>query len=123
MTENQRQIAADLESELATGALTAARLRQGIADIVQSSSNSRQDLLYLQAANTSPHSQVIGMMLIQDGVRSEGSLNAEEWPYQTVLDAVQDGWRIISFPNMALLAMNHDDSHGLGFEFILEKWR
>ena len=78
MTETQRQIAADLETELATGALTAARLRQGIADIVRSNGNSRQDLLYLQAANTSPHSQVVGMMLIQDGVRSEGSLDAEE---------------------------------------------
>tara|TARA_B100000029_G_scaffold497065_1_gene564211 strand:+ start:127 stop:498 length:372 start_codon:yes stop_codon:yes gene_type:complete len=122
MTETQQKIAADLETELAIGTLTTARLRQGIADIVQSSGNSRQDLLYLQAANTSPHSQVVGMMLIQEGVRSEGGLDAEKWPYQTVLDAVREGWRIISFPNMALLAMDHDDSHGLGFEFILEKW-
>lgn len=122
MTETQQKIAADLETELAIGALTTARLRQGIADIVQSSGNSRQDLLYLQAANTSPHSQVVGMMLIREGVRSEGGLDAEKWPYQTVLDAVREGWRIISFPNMALLAMDHDDSHGLGFEFILEKW-
>ncbi len=122
MTETQQKIAADLETELAIGTLTTARLRQGIADIVQSSGNSRQDLLYLQAANTSPHSQVVGMMLIREGVRSEGGLDAEKWPYQTVLDAVREGWRIISFPNMALLAMDHDDSHGLGFEFILEKW-
>ena len=39
MTETQRQIAADLETELATGALSAARLRQGIADIVRSNGN------------------------------------------------------------------------------------
>jgi hypothetical protein len=123
MTETQQQIAADLEAELAAGTLTAARLHQGIADLAQPSGAQRQQLLYLQTTNTSPHSQVVGMMLMQNGIRSEGGLDPEEWPYQTVLDAVQDGWRIISFPNMALLAMDHDDSHGLGFEFILEKWR
>ena len=123
MTETQKEVAGNLIAELEASTLTTDRLRQGIEEIAQQNGRKQQDLLYLQTSNTSPHSQVVGMMLIQDGVRSEGSLDAEEWPYQTVLDAVQDGWRIISFPNMALLAMNHDDSHGLGFEFILEKWR
>jgi len=62
-------------------------------------------------------------MLIEDGVLKEGPANSEDWPYQTVLDAVGDGWRIISFPNMALLTVDDREFHGLGFEFILEHWR
>jgi hypothetical protein len=123
MTETQREITDTLEAELEAGTLTKERLRQGLDAVAHQNGHPRQDLLYLQAPNTSPHSQVVGMMLIEGGERSEGGLDPEEWPYQTVLDAVKDGWRIISFPNMALLAMDHDDSHGLGFEFILERWR
>ena len=46
----------------------------------------------------------------------------DAWPYQTPLDAINDGWRVIAFPNTALLALSADDPQGLGFEFILEKW-
>ncbi len=123
MTETQKEIAGNLIAELEAGTLTTDRLRQGIEEVARQNGRKQQDLLYLQTSNTSPHSQVVGMMMIEDGERSEGALEAEKWPYQTVLDAVKEGWRIISFPNMALLAMDHDDSHGLGFEFILERWR
>ena len=43
-----------------------------------------------------------------------------EWPYQTVMDALRDGWRIISFPNLALM-MDESRTVGLGCEFILER--
>jgi hypothetical protein len=66
---------------------------------------------------------VVGMTYIEAGVLKEASSDPNEWQYQTVLDAVQSGWRIISFPNMALLAMSDEESYGLGFEFILERWR
>ena len=123
MTETQKEVADNLIAELEAGILTTDQLRQGIEEVARQNGRKQQDLLYLQTSNTSPHSQVVGMMRIEDGERSEGALEAEKWPYQTVLDAVKEGWRIISFPNMALLAMDHDDSHGLGFEFILERWR
>ena len=63
------------------------------------------------------------MTYIEAGVLKEAPSDPDEWQYQTVLDAVQDGWRIISFPNMALLAMSDEEAYGLGFEFILERWR
>ena len=123
MTETQKEIMNSLRVELQRGELTEARLCQGITDLVQQNGQKRQDILYLQARNTSPESQVVGMMLIEGGKRSGCPPDPEDWPYQAVLDAVKDGWRIISFPNMALLAVDEKEVYGLGFEFILERWR
>ena len=123
MTETQRQITESLVNDLQNGTLTEAQLRQKIADIAAESDKKRQDILYLQAGTTSPASQVIGMTYIEAGVLKEASSDPDEWHYQTVLDAVQDGWRIISFPNMALLAMSDEEAYGLGFEFVLERLR
>ena len=63
------------------------------------------------------------MMLVEDGQLIEGPADPAAWPYQTVLEAIRDGWRVISFPNMALLAIDETELHGFGFEFILERWR
>ena len=123
MTETQQQITDSLVTDLRNGILTESLLRQKIADLAAETDKRRQDILYLQVGTTSPASQVIGMTYIEGGVLNEASPDPDEWQYQTVLDAVQDGWRIISFPNMALLAMSDEDAYGLGFEFILERWR
>ena len=93
MTAIQEQIAADLEKALAAGTLTTDALRRGVREITGRSAKTMH----------------------------EGASDADEWPYQTVLEAMEDGWRVISFPNLALMALNHDDSHGLEFEFILER--
>ena len=123
MTGTQQQITESLITDLQNGTLTEARLRQKIAAIATETEKKRQDILYLQVGTTSPASQVVGMTYIEAGVLKEASSDPNEWQYQTVLDAVQSGWRIISFPNMALLAMSDEESYGLGFEFILERWR
>ncbi len=123
MTETQQQITDSLVTDLRNGILTESLLRQKIADLAAETDKKRQDILYLQVGTTSPASQVVGMTYIEGGVLNEASPDPDEWQYQTVLDAVQDGWRIISFPNMALLAMSDEDAYGLGFEFILERWR
>ena len=123
MTETQRETMESLVAELEQGTLTAAGLREGIADIAGTDNPKRQDVLYLQAVTTSPGAAVVGMLLIEDGELREGPPNPEDWPYQTVLDAVREGWRIISFPNMALLAVDEKEFYGLGAEFILERWR
>lgn len=123
MTKAQSEIMEALTAELQRGELTEDRLRRGIADVIRQNSHWRQDILYLQAARSSPESQVAGMMLIEDGKLSDGPPDPDDWPYQTVLDAVRDGWRIISFPNMALLTVDDKEFYGLGFEFILERWR
>ncbi len=123
MTEAQKELMETLTSELQRGTLTADRLRQGIRDIVGENGHQQQDVLYLQASSTSPGSGVVGMLQIEDGELSEGPPDPDNWPYKTVLDAVRDGWRIISFPNMALLTVDEKEFYGLGFEFILERWR
>ena len=121
MTETQKEIMNSLMAELEQGELTPAQLCQGITDLIGHNSRKPQDILYLQARNTSPESQVVGMMRIEGGKRVPCPPAPEDWLYQTVLDAVKDGWRIISFPNMSLLAVDEKEVYGLGFEFILER--
>ena len=123
MTETQKETVDALVAELQQTTLTEAGLRKGIADIVEADNPKRQDVLYLQAVSTSPGAAVVGMLLVEDGELHEGPSNPDDWPYQTVLDAVRDGWRIISFPNMALLTVDEKEFYGLGAEFILERWR
>ena len=79
-----------------------------------------QDILYLQAASSSLTSQVHGMLLMQDGQIADEIPDAEDWPYQTVLEAIRDGWRVVQFPNLALL-LDETKTYGLGCEFILER--
>ncbi|MAG35695.1 MAG: hypothetical protein CL878_05550 [Dehalococcoidia bacterium] len=107
--------------EFRAGGLTEVSL-QGILTALDESATERQDLLYLQAATTSVAGEVVGMLLVQDGEVSEGPPDPDEWPYPTVLAAMQDGWRVIQFPNLALM-MDESRTFGLGGEFILEKWR
>lgn len=59
--------------------------------------------------------------MVRDGDILEGPPNPNDWPYQSPLDAIRDGWRVIRFPDMALM-MDESRTYGLGFEFILERW-
>ncbi len=91
-----------------------------VRDELESSGTPRQDILYLQARSTDLASEVVGMRLVRNGAMYEGADDPNEWPYQSVLDAIQDGWRVIEFPNLALL-LDESRAYGLGVEFILEK--
>jgi hypothetical protein len=108
-------------AELRAGELAEASL-QGILTALDEQTSQRQELLYLQANTTSVTADVVGMLLVQDGEVSEGPADPDKWPYPTVLAAMQDGWRVIQFPNLALM-MDESRTYGLGYEFILEKWR
>ena len=119
-TKVKQQVERCIE-ELREGRLTEQSLRQ-ILERVDADKPKRQDVLYLQVSGTSLASDVVGMSIVESGEISAGPSNPDEWPYQTVLDAIRDGWRIIKFPEMALL-MNEERTYGLGCEFILEKWR
>jgi len=105
---------------LQKGTLTAERLRQ-VSDDLRRGGAGQQDLLYLQAGQTSVASQVIGFSLVEGGEVVEQH-PGDPWPYETVLDAMRDGWRIVQFPNLALVP-DENRPTGLGCEFILEKWR
>jgi len=102
------------------GTLTEEQLRHAFASAAPSSA--RQDLLYLQSSTVGIDCGVIGMRLLINGELDDGPEDPEDWPYKSVLEAISDGWRIISFPNLALL-MDESKTYGLGHEFILEKWR
>ena len=107
--------------ELRNGRLTEARLT-AIIDAMPDQPNGRhQDLLYIQAQRSSIESAIQGYSLFINGRRLPGPADPQDWPYQTVKDALADGWRIISFPDMALM-IDDQVSFGLGCEFILEKW-
>jgi len=80
----------------------------------------KQDLLYLTTGTTAPDAQLLSINLVEDGIIQSLPQNADEWPYQILLDAINDGWRIIKFPEQALL-LNEDTSYGLGCEYVLEK--
>ncbi len=95
---------------------------QRIAELAERLAGGRQNLLYLQAEQTSVTSRVIGMSLFVDGEFTDGPDDPDDWPYQTVGDALADGWRIVKFPEMAIL-LDDRRTYGLGCEFILEKWR
>ena len=75
-----------------------------------------QDLLYLQAQSTSVDSPLVGMSLVEHGEVRDEPAEPDQWPYQSVLDAIRDGWRIVKFPEMAVL-LNEERTYGLGHEF------
>lgn len=102
--------------KLHEGTLVAADLEAAL----ENSASHRQQLLYLQAASTGVESEVLGMALVADGQVHEGPEDPADWPYQTVLAAIADGWRVVKFPELALL-LQEDKTYGLGCEFILEK--
>lgn len=103
--------------QLKAGMLTESALRTLVEPLMKPK---RQSLLYLQAGGSSVGSQVIGMSIVQDGVISDGPSDPADWPYKRVLDAINDGWRVIQFPNMALL-LDESRTYALGYEFILER--
>ena len=104
--------------ELKRGTLTEKGLRRiaEIADEVRA----MQDILYLHVAANSPVSEALAMRIVENGEISDGPENPADWPYQTVLEAIRDGWRVVKFPELALM-MDESRTYSLGFEFILER--
>ncbi|MSR81648.1 MAG: hypothetical protein EXS58_01820 [Candidatus Latescibacteria bacterium] len=92
-----------------------------LGTLIVSAQPQLQSLLYLQLRNTNPGSQVLGMSQFEGGKMMEPPADPKDWPYQSALAAIADGWRVVSFPNLALL-MHEAIPQTLGCEFILEKW-
>jgi len=82
----------------------------------------RQSLLYLQVPTTHPYAAVIGISIFEEGIDMDGLDKNGDFLYTSIKNALDDGWRIIKFPEMSL-AMNEQDTYGLGYEFVLERWR
>ena len=80
----------------------------------------RQDLLYLTCGTTSPTAGVNSMKIVENGESYDGPAETDDWPYQTLLEAINDGWRVIKFPEQALL-LSEEKTYGLGCEYVLER--
>ena len=110
--------------KLRAGTLVEADLQQALDRLSDGTSEGdspkRQRLLYLNTGSTGVDSQVLGMSLVENGQILEGPDDVDEWPYNSVLEAMNDGWHVIKFPEMALM-LQEDKTFGLGCEFILEK--
>jgi hypothetical protein len=123
MTQSIKNQLEQCIADLREGKLTEQQLR-AVADTLDNANGKTngkcQDLLYLQAGHTGLTARVNGMLIVQQGQVSDGPPNPEEWPYKTVLEAICDGWRVIQFPNLALLT-DESRAYGLGCEFILER--
>ena len=119
MSRNMDELAQRCVDELREGTLTEEGLRR-VFEALRDSGQGRQQLLYLQSLNSSVTSDVVGMSMVKNGQVSDRPLDPEEWPYQTVLEAMNDGWRVIRFPETALM-LDESRTYGLGCEFILER--
>ena len=120
MREKVKQEIERCVEKLGKGRLTESDLRQ-LSEMVDDSPPERQDLLYLQINSSSLNAPVIGMRIVESGVSSDGPDDPDDWPYQSVLEATRDGWRVIKFPEMALM-LDETRQYGLGCEFILERY-
>ncbi|MEE2658754.1 MAG: hypothetical protein VX733_09645 [Candidatus Latescibacterota bacterium] len=115
-----RQSVDELVARLHAGTLTEQGLRAAFAEAVKSNSGC-QELLILEASDSSPASTINAFSHFKDGEPQVVADDPEQWPYQTPLAAVKDGWRITTFPEMALQIVAEEEWHGVGFRFVLER--
>ena len=81
----------------------------------------RQQVLYLYAKSTNMRSPLASWALYDPTVPQEPTLPNAEPPYESVLAAVAEGWRVVQFPIAKLYAYEGQDNDYLGFEFVLER--
>lgn len=79
-----------------------------------------QSLLYVQTVDSDPYSDILGMSIYEDGVDHEAENEVGDFLYPSIRHAQKDGWRIIKFPELAVM-MQDQHNYGLGYEFVLER--
>jgi hypothetical protein len=120
MEDLKKQLAV-IRERFRAGALTGADIDAAV-EMAEALGSRRQSLLYIQAPTTHPYSSVLGISIYEEGKDPEGVDENGNMLYKSLKEALDDGWRIIKFPEMAL-AMEEQNNYGLGYEFILERWR
>ncbi len=83
----------------------------------------RQQLLFLWLANPNPTAAVVAWSLFDGAGRATGMAgDSDQPPYDSVLAAMRDGWRVIQVPPVVAAAPGREHETGpLRFEFVLEK--
>lgn len=93
---------------------------QQLQKIVKSTSQ-RQRLLYLHTRTPSVSAPVIGMAQHEPVEGGADSIRTRtDWPYETVHDALIDGWQIVHFPNL-MAPYDDRELNYAGYEFVLQK--
>ena len=103
--------------KLKAGELTETDLRNVTAAL----NSQKQRILYLYSKSTNLRSPLGGWALYDPTAPDEPVLPSQEAPYTSVLDAVNDGWRIVQFPRPELYNFTDVDNAYLTYEFVLEK--
>ena len=83
----------------------------------------RQQLLVLYAHSPDLHSQAVAWSFYDGTIQGRSSSgDSEKPPYASVVAAMQDGWRVVQFPQQypAYPGMEYNTSY-LKYEYILEK--
>ena len=107
--------------KLRRGELGEEDLLQALESARAAAAASAPQLLYLQASTTAVNSPVLGMSRFDADGQHDSVDESGEWVYGTVYEAMQDGWRIVKFPELTLMMAGEEEAYGLGCEFILEK--
>ena len=117
MVTTVKQWLDESRKKLQTGGFTEADL-QGLEVLL---TKPRQMVLYLYSKSTNMRSAIASWALYDPTVSYEPTLPSQETPYDSVIEAVNDGWRIVQFPRAELYQFSDIDNTYLGYEFILEK--
>lgn len=79
-------------------------------------------IMYLTARSINMRSGIVGWAVFVPGEGPELKLPGNEPPYESVLEAVADGWRVVQYPINKLYEYKDLENDYVGFDFILEKW-
>lgn len=82
---------------------------------------SPQKVLYLYSKSTNMRSPLAGWAHYDPAQSHEPTLPSQEAPYESVIDALADGWRVVQFPRPELRSFSDVDNFYLGYEFVLER--
>ena len=96
-------------------------VEEDIEDLASLLNQPRQKVLYLYSKSTNMRSPVASWALYDPTEPDEPKLPLQDVPYQRVIDALADGWRIVQYPIPQLYRFSEIDNDYLGVEFILEK--
>jgi hypothetical protein len=83
----------------------------------------RQQLLFLCLATPNPTSAVVAWSFF-DGTAATTTMagDSDQPPYDSVLAAMKDGWRVMQVPTVVTAAPGREHETGpLRFEYVLEK--
>ena len=118
MHEAVKDWLAQCRDKLCTEAITAADLDR-LGELL---AEPRQQILYLYAKSTNMRAPLASWALYDATQPRTPTLPSDEPPYESVLAAVADGWRVVQFPIAKLYAYEGQDNDYLGYEFVLEKF-